>query len=346
MKEINIDNIIKDFFWESWYRYDGNIIFDLVYENLFDYIYINCETKVILELWKLLSWSNIDILNKKIKNGEKERIKYYYDKYNDKILRSIKDNFKKNLEEILKGTTKIIFDVNLKDAFIFLYWRIRKSFWIHIWWIYKNNWVTICPYCNFNEIILTDKTLYSDIDHILPKFDKFWLSISLNNIIICCSSCNRFDKCKTELDPECNPLDWKSISENFIFCLNKAKYLTSLNKNSLYDFLDIHINNDIDEGLSCSIWNYLWIKGFDNEYVSFYIYAKYAENFCINTKLCIWSQNWKSYIKALSMPWKEKFYDNIDSNLFQELKDDYSDIWNFHNIPYFKLKYDLIFNQK
>jgi len=342
MRKINIDNIISDFFWETWYNFEWKIVFDLVSEDFFDYIYKNAESKNIASLWIKLSWKNESdfIIDKVIKTNEKNiffKLKYTKN-YDD-----LKKSFVIILEKLIKWEYNETLDNIYKDAFIFLYKRFRSNFWVHLWNIYKKNWVTICPYCNINKILVTWETLYGDEDHILPKSNYFIKSLSLNNLIICCASCNRVDKLKKELDPNCNPLEGKSISDDFYFLIDRTQLYNDINE--IVKTLSIWFKKWLDEKYEESIWNYLWYQKYNNSYVSFKVFEKHKNNIDIESDLCNGSSNWKNYFSLLLNPASEKYYSSIDNELFNKLKDDYAKIDNFHKNTFFKFKYDLIFNQ-
>lgn len=188
-------------------------------------------------------------INKISKNSLSFRLKKYKDNESftklavceQKYTKCFVIDFEKNLNAILLDKNQTFTEKSLikgskypflKDFFEeYLYEWLRGKYG---YWFSNVLGIKVCPYCN-NQFVLSvnkldgnKKALYQ-LDHILPKSDFRYLSISLYNLIPSCASCNNAKSTKKGF---LNPYT-ESFHHNAKFILENKKFIDISNRQSL-----------------------------------------------------------------------------------------------------------------
>lgn len=304
MKKINIENLLSSFKWKQ-------LITDIINELYLSFNHWNISNKVKLSLKTLDKNIFISIFEK---------------------LLLLEEN---NLQSDIKSINKILSKNNITaidESFVLLLyneylwksWKIRNDFINFL----KDNWVNICPYCNFQPI--NDQQL--NYDHILNKDENKFLAFSLKNLLPTCTYCNQ----KKSTNSYYNFYKESIISDfKFEFKFNNIEDYKENNVDK------IEIRNLIDKTES---EQYNLLESFLKQFIE-ELYTnkqKWEWNICLN--------NLKKFKN-------KRFYESFnDTNIFEDW--DYweitkIDLDKIHKVPFSKFKlcvldkknYNIDFNQ-
>lgn len=190
--------------------------------------------------------------------------------------------------------------------------------------------VTVCPYCNRQYIFtLSNGKARPQLDHYYPKSEYPYLSLSLYNMIPCCSVCNM---AKSSLDtintPILYPYDEEIGEEAYFEIRYRNEYVKVIHGNS--DDFDIILNTDnaknkkiIDNQMSKLHLSELYNK--HNAYVQDIIKSKIVNSDEYINQICI------------RFPKLFKSYDEVKNLLY--MTDIRKDFWGER--PLSKLTHDI-----
>ena len=98
---------------------------------------------------------------------------------------------KRNFKDYLDITFKNIIELNYIFEKNISYDAFKCSYRLPL---LKGMDITVCPYCNKNELIISGSWNSADLDHFLPQSKYPLFSLSLGNLIPACKDCNRQHK--------------------------------------------------------------------------------------------------------------------------------------------------------